>query len=68
MAFGKGSKTEAEDQATGRYVVERVASLVTGKRVLQSTLNEGAAKGWALHTIVPAGQSDFVLVVWDRAG
>lgn len=67
-----GKKTEAPEEATGRYVVQAFAS---GKGIvkpdvyaegLQEVLNRGDAKGWRLVHMGGAGSSGAMMITWDR--
>lgn len=63
MAFGR-QKDDLDSE--GRYLVEDLAvtESFSAKKALQKALNEGAAAGHSLESIVRTEK--FLLVVWDR--
>lgn len=63
MAFGK---KKDDDEPGGRFLVEDVPILVSGKRVLQMRLDAGDAKGYTLRTLVASDKHDYILIVWER--
>ena len=64
MAFGK-KKDEGDAAPVGRYVVEHVPVMISGKKLLQAELNKGEAKGYVLSNLLMSDKHDWVLVVWD---
>lgn len=53
--------------ASGRFVVEHVPVVVSGKRLLQQELDKGEERGYVLHSLLMSDKHDWVLVVWDRS-
>jgi hypothetical protein len=66
MAFGK-NKQEDEPAAQGRYVVDHVPVMISGKKMLQQKLDDGDRKGWNLRTIMNSDKHDWIIIVWERA-
>lgn len=67
--MGLGRKKDEQDvEATGRYVVDHVPVMMSGKRFLQAKLDEGEAKGYDLRSLLMSDKHDWILVVWDRGG
>lgn len=64
MGFGK--KREDDDSARGRYVVEHIPVIVSGKKFLQQKLDEGDAAGYSLRSLLMSDKHDWILVVWER--
>lgn len=68
MAFGKKKDDEGDVAVTGRFVVEHVPVMVSGKRFLQQALDKGEAQGYSLRSLLMSDKHDWILVVWDRGG
>ena len=66
MAFGKKKSDDSDDESSGRYVVEHVPVMVSGKRFLQQALNKGEANGYELKSLLMSDKHDWILVVWER--
>jgi hypothetical protein len=67
MAFGK--KATADEPGTdpaGRFIVEHVPVMISGKKLVQSELDKGDAKGYELRHLLMSDKHDWVLVVWER--
>lgn len=64
MAFGK--KKDDDVSAKGRFLVEHVPVLLSGKKLLQEKLDEGDAKGYALRSLINSDKHDYILIVWER--
>jgi hypothetical protein len=67
VAFGR-KKDEKSEEPAGRFVVDHVPVVISGKSLLQVALNKGAAKGYVLRNIVHSDKHDWILVVWERPG
>jgi len=66
MAFGKKKDGEGDVATQGRYVVEHVPVMISGKKLLQQKLDEGEAKGYGLRSLLMSDKHDWILVVWER--
>ena len=55
-----------DDAPAGRWVVEDVSIVLTGKKGLQKALNEGESRGYELRAVVPT--RDDLLVIWEKPG
>lgn len=65
MAFGR---TKQDDEDTGgRYFVDHVPVMMSGKKFLQQALDRGDANGWELVWIENSDKHGWILVVWDRS-
>jgi hypothetical protein len=67
MAFGR-SKEQTQEQAesSGRFVVEHVPVMISGKKFLQQKLDEGDAKGYSLRNLLMSDKHDWILIVWEK--
>ena len=64
MAFGRNKDDDVEPQ--GRFVVDHISVMMSGKKFLQQNLDEGDAKGWTLRNLLMSDKHDWILVVWER--
>jgi hypothetical protein len=64
MAFGK--KKDDAVELTGRWVVEHVPIMISGKGFLQQKLDEGDARGWELRHLLQSDKNNWILLVWER--
>lgn len=65
MAFGR--RAEEESDTGGRYFVDHVPIMISGKKFLQTVLDQGDAKGWELVWIASSDKNGWMLIVWDRS-
>ena len=60
-------RPKADDEDTGgRYFVDHVPVMMSGKKFLQIALDRGDAQGWTLRWIENSDKHGWILVVWDR--
>jgi len=64
--MGFRSKKIEEVTAQGKYVVEHVPVLTSGKKLLQLKLDQGDKKGWKLIELVNIPKKGWLLIVWER--
>jgi len=64
MAFGR--KKDDDEIATGRYIVETVTALTTGRKALQEAVNEGDSKGWSIVSVVHNDKNGQFVIVWEK--
>lgn len=67
MPFGR-AKQDENDEPAGRWLVDHVPVMISGKKSLQQKLNEGEAKGYELRSLLMSEKHDRILIVWDRRG
>ena len=65
MAFGRNK--DDDDIATGRYVVETVTALTTGRKAIQEALNEGSSKSWEIVSFVHNDKNGQFVIIWDKS-
>lgn len=65
MAFGRAGLDD--DDSGGRYFVDHVPVMMSGKKLLQQALDRGDANGWKLVWIENSDKHGWILVVWDRS-
>jgi hypothetical protein len=65
MAFGR-KQADEDVQPRGRFVVDHVPVMISGKKLLQQKLDEGDAKGWTMRQLISSDKHDWILIVWER--
>jgi len=65
MALGR--KKEDTEDTGGRYFVENVPVMMSGKKLLQLRLDKGDEAGWKLVKLVYSDKHGWILIVWDRS-
>jgi len=65
MAFGR--KKEDGDDSGGRYFVDHVPVMMSGKKLLQIALDKGDAAGWKLLKVINSDKHGWILIIWDRS-
>ena len=65
MAFGK--KNQDDDvQANGRYKVDHIPVMISGKQFLQGSLDKHESDGWRFVQMLHSDKFNWILVVYER--
>ena len=65
MAFGKKDQDD-EEQANGRYKVDHIPVLISGKKFVQISLDKHEKEGWKFVQMLHSDKHNWILVVYER--